>query len=90
VLGIHISEERNMFVAEDFIRSLVAKYGVHTVYTDGGMLYPQASNFLNINHRVILLFEKSLIERVMQYFKDRTEYFDDYYPCINQKNSNNN
>ena len=27
VLGIHISEERNMFVAENFIRSLVVKYG---------------------------------------------------------------
>jgi hypothetical protein len=26
--------------------------------------------------------EKSLIERVMQYFKDRTENFDDYYPCL--------
>ena len=36
VLGIHISEERNMLVAEKFIRSLVEKYGRHTVYTDGG------------------------------------------------------
>ena len=32
VLGIYISEERNMFVAENFIRSLVEKYGKHTVY----------------------------------------------------------
>jgi putative transposase len=29
VLGIYISEERNMFVAENFIRSLVEKYGRH-------------------------------------------------------------
>ncbi|MDR4512452.1 MAG: DDE-type integrase/transposase/recombinase [Nitrososphaeraceae archaeon] len=36
VLGIYISEERNMFVAENFIRSLVSRYGKHTVYTDGG------------------------------------------------------
>ncbi|MDR4510744.1 MAG: DDE-type integrase/transposase/recombinase [Nitrososphaeraceae archaeon] len=35
VLGIYISEERNMLVAEKFIRSLVTKYGKHTVYTDG-------------------------------------------------------
>jgi putative transposase len=27
VLGIHISEKRNMFVAEKFIRSLVSNYG---------------------------------------------------------------
>src|SRR5215204_7737466 len=32
VLGIYISEERNMFVAEKFIRSLVEKYSRHTVY----------------------------------------------------------
>jgi putative transposase len=36
VLGISISERRNMLVAEKFIRSLVDKYGKHTVYTDGG------------------------------------------------------
>ncbi len=36
VLGIYISEERNMLVAEKFIHSLVDKYGRHTVYTDGG------------------------------------------------------
>ena len=39
VLGIYISEERNMLVAEKFIRSLVDKYGKHTVYTDGGTWY---------------------------------------------------
>ena len=39
VLGIHISEERNMLVAEKFIKSLVDKYGKHTVYTDGGTWY---------------------------------------------------
>jgi putative transposase len=36
VLGIYISEERNILVAEKFIRSLVSKYGKHHVYTDGG------------------------------------------------------
>jgi transposase-like protein len=36
VRGIHISEERNMLIAEKFIRSFVEKYGKHTVYTDGG------------------------------------------------------
>jgi|GEM_PF-6515307 len=32
VLGIYISGSRNM-LAEKFIRSLVSKYGKHTVYT---------------------------------------------------------
>ena len=91
VLGIYISEERNMFVAEKFISSLVEKYGRHTVYTDDGTWYPpQACNFLNLKHRLHSHLEKSLIERVMQYFKDRTESFDDYYPCINNKKRNCN
>ena len=32
VIGICISEERNMLIAEKFIRSLVSNYGKHTVY----------------------------------------------------------
>jgi putative transposase len=86
ILGIYISEERNMFVAENFIRSLVEKYGKHMVYTDGGTWYPQACNFLHLKHYLHSPLEKSLIERVMQYFKDRTESFDDYYPCTKNNN----
>ena len=82
VLGIYISEERNMLVAERYITSLVEKYGNHTVYTDGGTWYPEACNVLKLKHYLHSSFEKSLMERVNQYFKDRTEGFDDYYPCI--------
>ena len=48
VLGIYISEERNMLVAEKFIRSLVVRYGNHTVYTDGGTWYDEACKCLEI------------------------------------------
>src|SRR5512134_614158 len=82
VLGIYISEERNMLVAENFIRSLVDKYGKHTVYTDGGTWYHEACNVLRLKHYLHSPFEKSLMERVNQYFKNRTENFDDYYPCM--------
>jgi transposase-like protein len=40
MLGVHISEERNMLAAEIFIRSLVSKYGKHTVFilmAEGGI-----------------------------------------------------
>ena len=78
VLGIYISESRNMLVAEKFIRSLVSKYGRHTVYTDCGMKHV---NILKLKHDLHSSIEKSLMERVNQYFKDRTESFDfdDYY-----------
>ena len=81
VLGIYISEERNMLVAEKFIRSLVEKYGRHPVYTDGGTWYDEACNIIGLKHYLHSPFQKSLMERVNQYFKDRTESFDDYYPC---------
>jgi putative transposase len=81
ILGIYISEERNMLIAEKFIRSLVEKYGRHTVYTDGGTWYDEACNVLKLKHYLHSSIEKSIMERVNQYFKDRTESFDDYYPC---------
>ena len=58
ILGIQISNERNMFVAENFIQSLVDKYGKHTVYTDGGIGYPQACTFLHLKHRLHSDLEK--------------------------------
>jgi putative transposase len=88
VLGIYISEERNMLIAEKFIRSLIEKYGKHIVYTDGGTWYPEACNVLGLKHYLHSSLEKSLIERVMQYFKDRIESFDDYYPCMQKDECN--
>jgi putative transposase len=46
--------------------------------------YPQACQacqFLKLEHHLHSPFEKSTIERTIQYIKDRTENFDDYFPC---------
>ncbi|MFZ0327071.1 MAG: DDE-type integrase/transposase/recombinase [Nitrososphaeraceae archaeon] len=85
ILQISISKERNMFVAEHFIQSLIRKYGEHPISTDGGTWYPQACKFLKIKHNLHSAFEKSIIERTIQYIKDRTECFDDYFPCRKNK-----
>ena len=82
ILGVYISRHRNMIVAESFLRSLVKVYGNHTVYSDGGMWYPEACISLGLKHRLHSSYEKSVIERTIEYLKDRTEAFDDYYPCI--------
>ncbi len=84
IFALIISKERNMFVAiERFMSCLVKNYGKHHVSTDDrGTWYPiQACNFLNLGHHVHSYLEKSLIERTIQYIKDRTEGFDDYFPC---------
>jgi len=81
ILGVYISRHRNMLVAESFLKSLIKLYGKHVVYSDGGSWYPEACNSLGLKHILHSPFEKSIIERAMEYVKDRTEGFDDYYPC---------
>lgn len=73
-----------MLVAEAFLKTFVKVYGKHPVYSDGGTWYPQACNFFGLVHRLHSPFEKSIIDRTIQYFKDRTEGFDDYYPCLRE------
>src|SRR5438067_7300766 len=82
---IYISSERTMLVAERFIASLINKFGKCPVSTDGGTWYPQACQFLDVEHHIHSSFEKSIIERTLQYIKDRTEGFDDYFPCGKKK-----
>jgi putative transposase len=81
IVGLRISKERNMFVAERFLSDIVDKHGKYPISTDGGTWYPQACRFLKLNHHLHSHYEKSIIERTMQYIKDRTEGFDDYFPC---------
>ena len=53
-----------MFVAENFIRSLVDKYGKHTVYTDDGTWYPQqACTFLHLKHRLYTFTIRKMFDR---------------------------
>ena len=88
ILQIDISFERTMLVAERFIASLINKYGKHPVSTDGGTWYPKACQFLKLKHHTHSSLEKSLIERTIQYIKDRTECFDDYFPCRRRRKKN--
>ena len=76
-----------MFVAnERFLSCILKEYGSYPVSTpDGGTGYPQACRFLKLVHHLHSSFEKSIIERTMQYIKDRTQEFDDYFPCKKNK-----
>ena len=89
ILVLNISKERNMLIAERFISGLVRIHEKHPVSTDRGTWYPQACRFLNLDHHIHSHYEKSIIERKMQYIKDRAESFDDYFPC-KMKNCNLN
>jgi putative transposase len=73
-----------MLLAEQFVLSLAGIHGhQHPVSTDRCTGYPsQACRFLRLHHHPIhSSYGKSIIiERIMQYTKDRTECFDDYFP----------
>jgi putative transposase len=60
VLGIRISIERSILVAEQFIQKLCTEYDKHPVYTDGGTWYPQVCKFLKLEHHLHSSFEKVL------------------------------
>jgi putative transposase len=85
IIGITISKERNMFVAERLLSKIVIEYGKHPVSSDGGSWYPQACRFLNLKLHIHSFCQKSIIERTIQYIRDRTESFDDYFPCRKKK-----
>jgi putative transposase len=84
ILAVTVSRERNILIAERFISRIVKIHGKHTISTDGNTWYPMACKFLKLKHHIHSLLakkENSLIERTMQYIKDRTEIFDNYFPC---------
>jgi putative transposase len=85
ILHIDISFERTMLIAERFIASLINTYGTHSISTDGGTWYPQTCQFLKLDHHIHSFYEKSIIERTIQYIKDGIECFDNYFPCRKKK-----
>jgi len=89
ILSITISKERRICCCSRtyFLSNLLKEYDSHSVSTsDGGIWYlPQACQVLKLIYHLYSPFEKSVIERTMQYNKDKTESFDDYFPYKKRK-----
>ncbi|MGE4119847.1 MAG: hypothetical protein AB7F29_18420 [Candidatus Nitrosocosmicus sp.] len=73
-------KETCLLPRDSLLAGLVKVHGKHApVSTDGErMWYHQACRFSKLKHLIIFFgkLEKSLIEKAMKYFKDRTEIFD--------------
>ena len=81
-LLMYISKERTVLICYNFIKRLKRLYGSkYTIYTDGAHYYNQACRWLRIRHVVYDDKDKNVMERAIQYIKDRTECFDDNFPC---------
>jgi predicted nuclease of restriction endonuclease-like (RecB) superfamily len=65
-----------MLLARQFLQSLLVKYGKQSVYSEGYTWYPETCKVLDVKHYIHTSLEKSLIERVMQYFKEITKSFE--------------
>ncbi len=83
ILGLYLTWQPNSIVVEMFLKELRKMYGKHPVWTDGAEYYALACQSLGWKHhtyqRGSWLWEAT--ERAIQYLKDRTEAFDDLFPC---------
>ena len=80
-LMMHLSRERTILVCYQFLKQLQKRYGRKPIFTDGALWYNEACRWLRLQHRVYGTALKNLMERFIQNIKDRTECFDDHFPC---------
>jgi putative transposase len=80
-LLMHLSRERTIFVCYQFFKQLRDRFGRKPIFTDGAQWYNDACGWLRLDHRVYDTELKNVMERFISHIKDRTECFDDYFPC---------
>ena len=85
-LMMHLSREKTLFVCYHFFKQLRDRYGRKPIFTDGGLWYGLACRWLRLRHQVYGTELKNLMERFIQHIKDRTECFDDHFPCRKKEN----
>jgi putative transposase len=81
-LTVHISRERTILVCYQFFKELRKRFGrKKPIFTDGARWYNDACKWLRLKHQVYSTKLKNVMERFIQKIKDRTECFDDHFPC---------
>ena len=80
-LMMHLSRERTLFVCYHIFKQLRSRYGRKPIFTDGARWYNEACRWLRLKHSVYGTKLKNLMERFIQKIKDRTECFDNNFPC---------
>jgi putative transposase len=80
-LMMHLSRERTILVCYQFFKQLRKRYGRKPIFTDGAYWYNTACRWLRLPHQMYSTELKNMMERFIQHIKDRTECFDDHFPC---------
>jgi putative transposase len=82
IVCMRIFEATNIFAALTFMKKVKAMYRPRMeVLTDGAQYYRTACKFLSLDHDVYGSRLRNLMERTVQYVKDRTGDLDNYIPC---------
>jgi transposase-like protein len=87
ILGVYISRHRNILAAEAFLSQMINRivWKPFSILDDG---YTILSSLLLCTSRSqsSSSYERNIFERVIEYFKDRIEDFDDYYyQCLKEE-----
>jgi len=86
IVYMRLFEAANILTALTFMKKIKAIYRSRMkVLTDGAQCYRTACKFLNLDHDVYDLRLRNVMERIIQYVKDRTRDFDDYIPCRRER-----
>ena len=73
----------NILTSMIFIKRVKAIYGSNIIILiDGAPYYRASCKILNLRHGVCSIEVRNLMERIIEYVKDRTKLFDNYIPCI--------
>ncbi len=78
---MRLSAERTLMICYLFLKDVRRRYGRKPILTDEARWYDEACRWLRLEHSVYPTEEKNLVERFIQKVKDRTECFDDSFPC---------
>jgi transposase-like protein len=82
---MHLPRERTIFISYRFFKQLRDRYGRKPIFTDGALWYDTACIWLRLKQQVYGITMKNVMERFIQYLKDRTECFGDHFPCRKKK-----
>jgi putative transposase len=82
---MHSARERTIFVCYQFLKQLRERYGRKLIFTARTKWYNDECEWLRLPHQAYGIELKNLMERFMQHIKDRTECFDDHFPCVTRK-----
>ena len=78
-------QRKNHFCMLSVLQTIRTRFGNKPIFTDSAHWYNDACRWLRLKHVIYGTELKNIMERFIQQIKDRTECFDDNFPCRTHK-----